>query len=107
DPAVAAVVPASSGKDGKLTVATTAGSIPLSLPATDNKTSIGGEVDSAQLVADKPGPQLDVQVTCWAHWPLKTQSGDFEGVAANLRHCRSTTPPTPTPSWRSPPAGQT
>ncbi|MEV8149449.1 ABC transporter substrate-binding protein [Arthrobacter sp. NPDC080073] len=84
DPAAAAAVPAAIGKNGKLTVATTAGSIPLSFYATDNKTPIGVEVDLAQLVADKLGLALDVQVTSWENWPLKTQSGDFEAVFSNV-----------------------
>lgn len=84
DPAAAAAVPAAIGKDGKLTVATTAGSIPLSFHATDDKTPIGVEVDIAQLVADKLGLALDVQVTSWENWPLKTQSGDFEAVFSNV-----------------------
>jgi polar amino acid transport system substrate-binding protein len=84
DPALAAKVPEPISKDGKLTVATTAGSIPLSFYATDNKTPIGSEVDIAQLVADKLGLQLDIQVTSWENWPLKTQSGDFEAVFSNV-----------------------
>jgi polar amino acid transport system substrate-binding protein len=84
DPAAAAALPAAIGKDGKLTVATTAGSIPLSFHATDDKTPIGVEVDIAQLVADKLGLALDVQVTSWENWPLKTQSGDFEAVFSNV-----------------------
>lgn len=84
DPGAAAAVPAAIGKDGKLTVATTAGSIPLSFHATDDKTPIGVEVDIAQLVADKLGLALDVQVTSWENWPLKTQSGDFEAVFSNV-----------------------
>lgn len=84
DPAAAAAVPAAIGKDGKLTVATTAGSIPLSFHATDDKTPIGVEVDIAQLVADKLGLALDLQVTSWENWPLKTQSGDFEAVFSNV-----------------------
>ncbi|MBB6405412.1 ABC transporter substrate-binding protein [Arthrobacter sp. AZCC_0090] len=84
DPAAAAAVPTAIGKDGKLTVATTAGSIPLSFHATDDKTPIGVEVDIAQLVADKLGLALDVQVTSWENWPLKTQSGDFEAVFSNV-----------------------
>ncbi|UKA58471.1 ABC transporter substrate-binding protein [Arthrobacter sp. FW306-2-2C-D06B] len=84
DPAAAAAVPPAIGKDGKLTVATTAGSIPLSFHATDDKTPIGVEVDIAQLVADKLGLALDVQVTSWENWPLKTQSGDFEAVFSNV-----------------------
>ena len=84
DAALAAKVPALIGKDGKLTVATTAGSIPLSFHASDDKTPIGVELDIAQLVADKLGLDLDVQVTSWENWPLKTQSGDFEAVFSNV-----------------------
>jgi polar amino acid transport system substrate-binding protein len=84
DPALAAEVPDLISKDGKLTVATTAGSVPLSFHATDDKTPIGSELDLAQLVADKLGLALDVQVTSWENWPLKTQSGDFEAVFSNV-----------------------
>lgn len=84
DAALAAKVPGLIGKDGKLTVATTAGSIPLSFHATDDKTPIGSELDIAQLVADKLGLELDVPVTSWENWPLKTQSGDFEAVFSNV-----------------------
>ena len=84
DAALAAKVPDLIGRDGKLTVATTAGSIPLSFHATDDKTPIGSELDIAQLVADKLGLELDVQVTSWENWPLKTQSGDFEAVFSNV-----------------------
>jgi len=84
DAALAAKVPGLIGKDGKLTIATTAGSIPLSFHATDDKTPIGSELDIAQLVADKLGLELDVQVTSWENWPLKTQSGDFEAVFSNV-----------------------
>jgi polar amino acid transport system substrate-binding protein len=84
DAALAAKVPELIGKDGKLTVATTAGSIPLSFHATDDKTPIGVELDIAQLMADKLGLELDVQVTSWENWPLKTQSGDFEAVFSNV-----------------------
>lgn len=84
DAALAAKVPELIGKDGKLTVATTAGSIPLSFHATDDKTPIGVELDLAQLVADKLGLELDIQITSWENWPLKTQSGDFEAVFSNV-----------------------
>ncbi|QCB95944.1 ABC transporter substrate-binding protein [Arthrobacter sp. PAMC25564] len=84
DTALAAKVPALISKDGKLTVATTAGSIPLTFHATDDKTTIGVEVDLAQLVADKLGLDLDLQITSWENWPLKTQSGDFEAVFSNV-----------------------
>lgn len=84
DATAAATVPAAISKDGKLTVATTAGSVPLSFHATDDKTPIGVEIDLAQLVADKLGLELDLQVTSWENWPLKTQSGDFEAVFSNV-----------------------
>ena len=84
DAAVAAKVPELIRRDGKLTVATTAGAIPLTFHATDDKTAIGSELDIAQLVADKLGLELDIQVTSWENWPLKTQSGDVEVVFSNV-----------------------
>jgi len=84
DPKLADAVPDKIKKDGKLTVATTAGSVPLSFHATDEKTVIGTEVDLAQLVADKLGLELDLQITSWENWPLKTESGDFEAVFSNV-----------------------
>lgn len=84
DPALAAKVPEEIKSDGKLTVATTGGSVPLSFHATDDKTLIGVEVDLAQLVADKLGLELDVQITSWENWPLKTDSGDYEAVFSNV-----------------------
>ncbi|WP_440103278.1 ABC transporter substrate-binding protein [Glutamicibacter mishrai] len=84
DQKLADAVPEKIKKDGKLTVATTAGSVPLSFHATDEKTVIGTEVDLAQIVADKLGLELDLQVTSWENWPLKTESGDFEAVFSNV-----------------------
>ncbi|WP_077489506.1 ABC transporter substrate-binding protein [Sinomonas mesophila] len=84
DPALAAEVPAKIAADGKLTVATTGGALPLTFQATDNRTLIGVEVDLAQLVADRLGLELDLQQTSWENWPLKTQSGDFEAVFSNV-----------------------
>lgn len=84
DQKLADAVPEKVKKDGKLTVATTAGSVPLSFHATDEKTVIGTEVDLAQIVADKLGLELDLQVTSWENWPLKTESGDFEAVFSNV-----------------------
>lgn len=84
DQKLADAVPENIKKDGKLTVATTAGSVPLSFHATDEKTVIGTEVDLAQLVADKLGLELDLQITSWENWPLKTESGEFEAVFSNV-----------------------
>ncbi len=84
DPALAAKVPEQISEDGRLTVATTAGSIPLTFHADDDTTVIGSEIDLAQLVADKVGLELDIQVTSWENWPLKTRSGDYEVVFSNV-----------------------
>ena len=84
DPDLAVSVPEQISDDGKLTVATTAGSIPLTFHADDDRTVIGSEIDLAQLVADKLGLELDIQVTSWENWPLKTRSGDYEVVFSNV-----------------------
>jgi polar amino acid transport system substrate-binding protein len=84
DEKLAATVPETIAKDGKLTVATSAGSIPLTFHATDNTTLIGTETDLAQLVADKLGLELDLQLTSWENWPLKTDSGAVEVVFSNV-----------------------
>lgn len=84
DPELAALVPADIAADGKLTVASTGGSVPLSFHATDDRTVVGTEIDIAQLVADKLGLELDLQVTSWENWPLKTESGQYEAVFSNV-----------------------
>lgn len=84
DGKLAAKVPANITRDGKLTVATTGASIPLTFHATDNKTLIGNETDLAQLVADKLGLELDLQLTSWENWPLQTDSGAVEVVFSNV-----------------------
>ncbi|GAA3675973.1 ABC transporter substrate-binding protein [Arthrobacter ginkgonis] len=81
---IAAQVPADIAADGKLTVALSPFAAPLAVYATDDKTVVGNEADVAQLVADKLGLELDLQVTSWENWPLKTQSGDFEAVISNV-----------------------
>lgn len=84
DDKLAARVPGNITRDGKLTVATTGASIPLTFHATDNKTLIGNETDLAQLVADKLGLELDLQLTSWENWPLQTDSGAVEVVFSNV-----------------------
>ena len=84
DDKLAASVPAAIAADGKLTVATTAGSVPLTFHASDNTTLIGTETDIAQLVADKLGLELDLQLTSWENWPLQTDSGAVEVVFSNV-----------------------
>lgn len=84
DADAAAQVPADIAEDGRLTVGVSPFATPLSVYATDDKTVIGNETDIAQLVADKLGLELELQVTSWENWPLKTQSGDFEAVFSNV-----------------------
>ncbi|MFF5791914.1 transporter substrate-binding domain-containing protein [Paeniglutamicibacter sp. NPDC012692] len=84
DDKLAASVPAALAQDGKLTVATSAGSVPLTFHASDNATLIGTETDIAQLVADKLGLELDLQLTSWENWPLQTDSGAVEAVFSNV-----------------------
>lgn len=84
DPSAVSLVPASITAKGKLVVGTAVGAPPLGFLATDNKTPAGSEIDIAQLVADKLGLTLDVKLTAWENWPLKTQSGDFDAVFSNV-----------------------
>ncbi|MGL3807043.1 transporter substrate-binding domain-containing protein [Paeniglutamicibacter sp. R2-26] len=84
DAKLAATVPGELARDGKLTVATSAGSVPLTFHASDNTTLIGTETDIAQLVADKLGLELDLQLTSWENWPLQTDSGAVEAVFSNV-----------------------
>lgn len=84
DPDAAALLPQKNRDRARLVVATTAGSAPLSFHASDDKTVIGSELDLAQLVADKLGLALEIQVTSWESWPLKTQSGDYDAVFSNV-----------------------
>jgi hypothetical protein len=65
------------GTDGKLALLTRAPDLRQA-----QHTSILDDI--AQLVADKLGLELDIQVTSWENWPLKTQSGDFEVVISNV-----------------------
>ncbi|WP_163021765.1 ABC transporter substrate-binding protein, partial [Pseudomonas viridiflava] len=70
---------------GKFTVAVsgTAGP-PLALLASDDKTTIGSEADTAQLVADSLGLQLNVVQTSWEDWPLGVSSGKYDAVISNV-----------------------
>jgi polar amino acid transport system substrate-binding protein len=81
---LAAAVPADVAADGKLTVGTTTATAPLTFVADDNATPIGVELDIAQLVADKLGLELDVQVTSWENWPLKVETGEYEVIHSNV-----------------------
>ncbi|RMT71831.1 Amino acid ABC transporter, periplasmic amino acid-binding protein [Pseudomonas savastanoi pv. nerii] len=57
---------------------------PLALLANDDKTTIGSEADTAQLVADSLGLQLNVVQTSWEDWPLGVSSGKYDAVISNV-----------------------
>ncbi|BCW37954.1 ABC transporter substrate-binding protein [Arthrobacter sp. StoSoilA2] len=84
DSAAAALVPEAIKADGKLTVASTGGTPPLSLFATDNKTLIGSEVDLAYAIGESLGLQVEVLPVAWADWPLGVESGKYEAVLSNV-----------------------
>jgi polar amino acid transport system substrate-binding protein len=70
---------------GKFTVAVSGtASPPLALLATDDKTTIGSEADTAQLIADSLGLQLNVVQTSWEDWPLGVSSGKYDAVISNV-----------------------
>ncbi|MBX8515406.1 ABC transporter substrate-binding protein [Pseudomonas cichorii] len=70
---------------GKFTVGVsgTAGP-PLALLASDDKTTIGSEADTAQLVADSLGLELNVVQASWEDWPLGVSSGKYDAVISNV-----------------------
>ncbi|RMM60870.1 Amino acid ABC transporter periplasmic amino acid-binding protein [Pseudomonas savastanoi pv. glycinea] len=70
---------------GKFTVAVSGvAGPPLALLANDDKTTIGSEADTAQLVADSLGLQLNVVQTSWEDWPLGVSSGKYDAVISNV-----------------------
>ena len=72
-------------QEGKLTIATTGSSAPLSIHASDdNTTLIGSEVDFAQLIADGLGLELNPVAVSWADWPLGVSSGKYDLVTSNV-----------------------
>jgi polar amino acid transport system substrate-binding protein len=71
-------------ESGKLTIATTSATAPLTFHASDGSTVVGSEVDVAQLLADGLDLELDVKTTNWADWPLGVQSGKYDIVVSNV-----------------------
>lgn len=70
---------------GKFTVAVSGtASPPLALLASDDKTTIGSEADTAQLIADSLGLQLNVVQSSWEDWPLGVSSGKYDAVISNV-----------------------
>jgi len=83
--AVAALLPSEIAGSGTLRVGIGSESFaPLSFLADDNETYIGSEVDTARLVADKLGLDLEIKLTSWDNWPLKLEAGDFDVVHFNV-----------------------
>ncbi|MGY4495016.1 ABC transporter substrate-binding protein [Pseudomonas sp. TE3610] len=70
---------------GKFTVAVAGASgPPLALLASDDKTTIGSEADTARLIADSLGLELKVVQTSWEDWPLGVSSGKYDAVLSNV-----------------------
>lgn len=71
---------------GTFTVAVTVkgAAPPLAMLANDDKTTIGSEADTAQLVADSLGLELNVVPTSWEDWPLGVSSGKYDAVISNV-----------------------
>lgn len=70
---------------GKFTVAIAGASgPPLALLATDDTTTIGSEADTARLIADSLGLELNVVQTSWEDWPLGVSSGKYDAVMSNV-----------------------
>ncbi|MFP3580671.1 ABC transporter substrate-binding protein [Arthrobacter sp. SIMBA_036] len=84
DSSAAALVPDAIKADGKLTVASTGGTAPLTLFASDNKTLIGNEIDLAYAIGETLGLQVEVVPAAWADWPLGVESGKYEAVLSNV-----------------------
>lgn len=70
---------------GTFTVAVSGtASPPLALLATDDKTTIGSEADTARLIADSLGLKLKVVQSSWEDWPLGVSSGKYDAVISNV-----------------------
>lgn len=71
--------------EGQLTVAINPYVAPLSFAAEDDPNLVlGSEADTAQLVADGLGLELNVEAVAWADWPLGVQSGKYDIVISNV-----------------------
>ncbi len=82
---IAAQVPQAIRDRGKLVVTGASGSAPpLRFYATDDKTTVGSEVDFAQLVADILGLQLEVTVADWSQNFVRIDSGEVDAFISNV-----------------------
>ena len=84
DPAARALLPEKIAAGGVLTAGVLHTSPPLAFSATDDVTPIGSEVDTAYLIADKLGLELNPQVTSWENWPLKLGANEYHVAFANV-----------------------
>ncbi|EIK95454.1 ABC transporter substrate-binding protein [Pseudomonas sp. M47T1] len=87
NPAAIAQIPPgfAFAEPGKFTVAIAGASgPPLALLASDDKSTIGSEADTARLIADSLGLELKVVQTSWEDWPLGVSSGKYDAVLSNV-----------------------
>lgn len=72
-------------KPGQFTVAIAgAANPPLALLATDDKTTIGSEADTARLIADSLGLKLKIVQTSREDWPLGIGAGKYDAAMGNV-----------------------
>ncbi|MBH0780089.1 ABC transporter substrate-binding protein [Nocardia bovistercoris] len=83
--AIAAGVPKVIRDRGTLVVTGSSGTAPpLRFYATDDKTTVGSEVDFASLVADVLGLKLVVQVSDWSQNFVRIDSGEVDAFISNV-----------------------
>ncbi|MET8652340.1 ABC transporter substrate-binding protein [Nocardia aurea] len=82
---IAAQVPQVIRDRGTLIVTGASGAAPpLRFYATDDKTTVGSEVDFASLVADVLGLKLEVQVADWSQNFVRVDSGAVDAFISNV-----------------------
>lgn len=70
---------------GKLTVVISGTAYPpLEMLATDDRTTIGSDADTARLIADSLGLELKIVQSSWEDWPLGVNSGKYDVVLSNV-----------------------
>lgn len=82
---IAAQLPQAIRDRGTLVVTGSSGAAPpLRFYATDDKTTVGSEVDFASLIADILGLRLDVQVADWSQNFVRVDSGEVDVFISNV-----------------------
>ncbi|MEV0250586.1 ABC transporter substrate-binding protein [Nocardia sp. NPDC050712] len=83
--AIAATVPQAIRDRGSLVITGSSGAAPpLRFYATDDKTTVGSEVDFASAIADVLGLKLEVRVADWAQNFVKVDSGEVDAFISNV-----------------------